>query len=68
LFSTADDYNGVDIRGEVILLDRNIKLVGTDTDSWGCQFVTTDVLVSVDPVVTARGLTILNNVEIEKGG
>ena len=39
-------YDGLDVRGEVLLLDRNIKLVGTDTDNWGCQFVTTDVLIT----------------------
>jgi hypothetical protein len=26
--STADTYNGVDIRGEVLILSRNIKIVG----------------------------------------
>jgi hypothetical protein len=66
--STAGDYNGVDIRGEVLLLDRKIKLIGTDTDDWGCQFVTTNVLISTDPLEFAEGLTILKNVEIEKGG
>lgn len=26
--STADDFNGVDLRGEVLSLSRNIKIVG----------------------------------------
>jgi hypothetical protein len=36
--STGDNNNfgGVDMRGEVILLSRNIKITGTDTDGWGC--------------------------------
>lgn len=33
--STAGDYSGVDMRGEVILLTRNVRVVGNDTDSWG---------------------------------
>ena len=32
----AASYGGVDIRGEVLLLDRSIKVIGTDTDEWGC--------------------------------
>ena len=32
----ANSYGGVDIRGEVLLLDRSIKVIGTDTDAWGC--------------------------------
>ena len=28
--STADKYNGVDIRGEVLILSRNIRIVGED--------------------------------------
>ena len=67
---TAEDIlaqsAGVDMRGEVLLLDRSIKIIGTDADEWGCQFVTTDVLISATE--TAKGKTILSNVEIEKGG
>lgn len=33
--STASQYSGVDMRGEVVLLSRNIKIVGNDTDGWG---------------------------------
>ena len=40
--STAGAYNGVDMRGEVLLLSRNIKIVGEDKDGWGCQIVTSD--------------------------
>ena len=42
--STASTYNGIDIRGEVILLSRNIQIVGEDIESWGCQMVTSDTV------------------------
>ena len=42
--STASKYSGVDIRGEVVLLSRNIKIVGNDTEAWGCQVVTSDFM------------------------
>lgn len=33
--STGSYYNGVDMRGEVALLSRNLKIIGTDVDSFG---------------------------------
>jgi hypothetical protein len=33
--TTADQFNGADIRGEVIVLTRNIKISGQDIESWG---------------------------------
>jgi len=33
--STANLYNGVDMRGEVLSLSRNIKIIGTEVDDWG---------------------------------
>lgn len=33
--STANDYSGVDMRAEVVLLDRNVVIEGTDEDNWG---------------------------------
>jgi hypothetical protein len=33
--STADEYNGADIRGEVVLLTRNVVIKGQDIESWG---------------------------------
>lgn len=41
--STFEKY-GVDMRGEVVSLSRNIKISGNDVESWGCQIVTADVL------------------------
>lgn len=40
--STSRDYSGVDMRCEVILLSRNIRIVGNNTDSWGGQIVVSD--------------------------
>jgi hypothetical protein len=37
--STGDLYNGLDMRGEVILLTRNVKIQGEDIESWGGQIV-----------------------------
>jgi hypothetical protein len=35
-FEPADnDFGGVDMRGEVILLNRNIQIEGEDVDGWG---------------------------------
>lgn len=34
--STGIEYSGVDMRGEVMLLSRNIRIVGEDVDAWGC--------------------------------
>jgi hypothetical protein len=34
--STSSSYSGVDIRGEVFLLSRNIVIKGEDVESWGC--------------------------------
>jgi len=28
--------SGVDMRGEVVLLSRNVRIVGNDTEAWGC--------------------------------
>jgi len=44
--STASDLNGVDIRGEVILITRNIKIIGEDNDGWGGQVLATDLFES----------------------
>jgi len=33
--STGDLYSGLDMRGEVVLLTRNVKIIGEDIESWG---------------------------------
>jgi hypothetical protein len=34
--STGSKYYGVDIRNEVYMLSRNIKIAGEDIEAWGC--------------------------------
>lgn len=64
--STAADYNGLDMRGEVILLTRNIKVVGDASNDWGCAMVTADRVEADRSVRT--GTMILDNVEVYRGG
>lgn len=40
--STGLDYSGVDMRCEVILLSRNVRVVGDDSHSWGGQILVSD--------------------------
>jgi hypothetical protein len=60
--STASTYNGVDIRAEVLILSRNVKIIGEDIESWGGQIVTSD---TIEADLTLRnGSMRLDNVEI----
>lgn len=61
--STAADYNGVDMRGEVILMTRNVKIVGEDADNWGGQILATDMFESNG--AWRKGKIIFDNVEVE---
>jgi hypothetical protein len=64
--STGSKYNGLDIRGEVVLLSRNIIIAGEDTETWGGQVVTSDTLeLGGDGEMKLRaGQTIMHNVEV----
>jgi hypothetical protein len=63
--STGPDYNGIDMRGEVILLSRSIIIAGEDIESWGGQVVTSDTIEFIDGALTFRyGSTIMDYVEI----
>jgi hypothetical protein len=65
--STADNYNGVDIRGEVLLLTRNIQIIGEDIESWGGQIVTSDTIdgFNTDGTIKMRsGQLIMDNVQV----
>lgn len=42
--TTASRYDGVDIRAEVILLSRNVRVVGTDEDAWGATILAADAI------------------------
>jgi hypothetical protein len=52
-------YNGLDIRGELLQLSRNILIKGDTTWDWGCQIVTSDFEVDG---VTYAGSLMLDNV------
>jgi hypothetical protein len=63
--STANDFNGVDMRGEVVLLSRNIVVAGEDVESWGGRVITGDSMeFSNGEIVFKYGQTIMDNVEI----
>jgi len=60
--STGADFDGVDMRGEVLLMTRNVKIDAEDIESWGGQIVVTD---TVEPDGKMRfGHAIFDNVEI----
>lgn len=60
--STGPNYNQVDMRGEVMLLSRNIKIVGEDIEAWGGQIVVSSI---IEPDLTYRhGQLLLDNVEV----
>ena len=50
------------MRGEVVLLTRNVRVVGDDTMSWGGQIVTSDTMDDEGNLVT--GQLLLSNVEV----
>ena len=60
--STADKYNGVDMRGEVRLLTRNILVKGDPADSWGGQILVTDIFE--DDGSWRKGQLILDYVQV----
>jgi len=65
--STGEKYNGVDIRGEVVLLSRNIVIRATPEDDWGCQFLTADAseFDYFGEETKYSGQTIIRNVEFD---
>ena len=58
--------DGIDIRGEIVLLTRNIQIVGEDVQNWGGQIVTSDNYFDIDKDGNPRiGRLYLDNVEIK---
>lgn len=42
-YGAADEGTmGIDTRGEVLILSRNIRIVGEDLDDWGVTIITAD--------------------------
>jgi hypothetical protein len=50
------------MRGEVMMLSRNIKISGNDSDGWGCQILTSDFEEGNNEIRVGR--TFMDNVEI----
>lgn len=61
----VSDYEGLDMRGEVILLTRNVLIQGSDEDAWGGQIFTTDI---IDGAQFQSGTTTLLNTELTRMG
>lgn len=60
--STAGKLSGIDRRGEVILLTRNVRIEGNDYDAWGAQVVTSDTIDTNGNMQT--GLLEMSGVEL----
>jgi len=58
----GSDFDGVDMRGEVMILTRNVKIDAEDIESWGGQVITSDT-IEFDGKMRF-GHTVLDNVEI----
>jgi hypothetical protein len=61
---TAEEFGGLDMRGEVILLSRNIQIIGDDTDGWGCSVLTAELRDPNDSKKFLAGQMILDSVEV----
>jgi len=62
---TGADFNGIDIRGEVILLSRNVKIAGEDVESWGGHIITGDTVELEGAEIKMRaGHLVLDHVEV----
>lgn len=59
--STAPKY-GVDMRGEVLILNKTVRIIGDGVDGWGGQILT-GYMLDFD-LSSRNGRTILDNVEI----
>lgn len=60
--STGDIYNGVDVRNEVLLLTRNVKIMGEKKDSWAGHVLVSDLIEGEN---TRNGYLILDGVEVD---
>ena len=65
--STAEKYNGADLRTEVLLLTRSIRIVGEDVEAWGGTILTSDAVeydFEADDIVFRNGQLLMDNVEV----
>lgn len=50
--STAEYYSGADMRGEVLILSRNLKIIGKkESTGHGCQILTADIMTEEGTMV-----------------
>lgn len=61
--STGTAYNGVDMRTEVFLLTRNVKVYGNDEDNWAGHIMATDVFEADGTL--REGSLMMDNVEVD---
>ena len=60
--STAKTYNGVDIRNEVLLLTRNVKIMGEKKDGWAGHVLISDLFEGEN---VRYGTITLDSVEVD---
>jgi len=60
--STAADFNGIDMRTEVFLLTRNVKIQGEDNSNWSGQVLVTDICESDGEV--REGSLVMDHVQV----
>ena len=60
------------MRGEVLSLSRNIKVIGTEVEDWGAQILTADIMEEDESEESGfafrEGRTNLDSIEIQYGG
>jgi hypothetical protein len=61
---TPQEFGGLDMRGEVILLTRNIKIKGEDEDGWGGSILTAELRDPNDSKKFLAGQMVWDNVEV----
>jgi len=61
-YTTEYRYDGVDIRAEVIVLSRNVRVVGSDEEAWGATMLASDGLQTNGLALNSQ--IILDNVEM----
>lgn len=65
--TTGTYYAGADMRGEVLILSRNLKIKGQrESTGHGCQILTADIITEEGTMV--EGKTMIDSIEMENCG
>lgn len=65
--TTGTYYAGADMRGEVLILSRNLKIKGKrESSGHGCQLLTADIITEEGTMV--EGKTMIDSIEMENCG